>query len=1101
MWDIYYHLYLDEPTAAAIQQQAEKLVPLLDTLQSWSDSKYGKTLKFCDVDTLRDVRRVCQMVAACAGNGCSRDRRDEFTESLNTTRAFFDNDADIAGVTMLGMRSTAPLSLRSKMDLPDAHRQYWKDGTVTPKGKGVDIPNPMFSSLVSETGLLHYGTDPVLGYHLATAYAPLVANSPLKPTDEKGPFKVASAAQAQFAEWVPALRDLLGKGSVVRTVVADAFAFCHSLQHASSSTQSANWFRRKLDSKLLSLDSGVYGKGKTGPMFFDMIDTSNLSDHLGALNILVSTAPLLTSRPWATVYTETLKRTGTPQEAFRTLLCGHATTVSLLLGISPIQFWTNAKAESHVDEIFTGLMDQKKQSGEHQILSRLGWKRDDHFSGQPDNRGSLRIDPKTLSRILFDVYLEMFKEERLDTSFQRMNMESAVYPCFHRGSFAVFLKFVKHRVATDWEAVCGDLLDKIATDRTLGLSSNYIQELTAHLYMLDVVVEPLILNEVNQRPETGILRGWRNIPPVVAVTLVVPRRTILRVYEGSREAKMAAPTLVGSLKPSPGASSQWHNMYGNVQLAFGDLKAARSTRAEDLRLSIDQDRLGWEGSSPLVASFYVPTAALQVEPEKTLVGLYVTPSPQSMRLYAPVLGLEMKIFEAGVLEESKVFVSKLIPGQTAYPSYCRGVGALKDVIEGDHGGTNSTMVADVPASECHIGTLTGHLDIVSDKGKKLLKEKVPIEIRQTNPFIIDIVFGNNILSYGLKFPAPVSKEGSRTRVARASGYIEVIAALADPTSAECLADFVFPTAIFSSRVPVALNMPHVNLDRLAALDVEKKDDMRWLATLVSLHFSKRETKKREEIEKSGISKDPRVNFKESVFTMFMLASGLQGGETGLFAISHPGRGGIHMLVVVSAIRLDGDTASAVLDAAILPLTTDLVTSGKIEEFLLMLRSLECATITVNDAELALWKKVLPSMVERCRTWSHRGDCEYRKKGATVPLSLEDGKQLLCSCGNGQLPDNFVGLPEWDSAAPNAVRAAISPTFAVPFVEEIVDTSILGDSGLPTATGDRCRKCGKRSAADGGALKRCQRCREVKYCSVECQKKDWKTHRMECNEPE
>src|SRR5690606_3367886 len=141
----------------------------------------------------------------------------------------------------------------------------------------------------------------------------------------------------------------------------------------------------------------------------------------------------------------------------------------------------NAKAESHVDEILTGLMDPKNQPGENQILSRLGWERDDQFSGQPDNRGSLHIDPKTLSRILFDVYLEMFKEERLDTSFQRMNMESTVYPCFHRGSFAVFLKFVKHRVATDWEAVCGDLLDKIATDRTLGLSSNYIQELTAHL--------------------------------------------------------------------------------------------------------------------------------------------------------------------------------------------------------------------------------------------------------------------------------------------------------------------------------------------------------------------------------------------------------------------------------------------------------------------------------------------------------------------------------------------------------------------------------------------------------------------------------------------
>ena len=1055
-------------------------------------------LRFCDADTLADVRHVCQLVASSARNGSSHDRREQFADSIKKTRTICDMVMGGVNMNLTGMRSAAPLSLQSKMELPDAHGQYWKDGTVTPKAEGVSLPNPMFAGLVSSTEVLHYGTDPVLGFHLATAYAPLADGSPLKPKDVQSGFKAAAAAKVQFSEWVSALRNLLAKGSVVRFIVSDVFSFCHTLQHATlSDSQCANLFRRQFDIQPLKLDAGAYGKGKKAPMAFDMIDTSNLSDHVGALNILIATAPLLKEKPWATVYTEMLiKREGSQREAFGSLLCGHAATMSLLLGVSPVQFWTNAKAESHADEVFIGLMAKSDSISESQIHSRLAWKRDDQFSGQLNGRGSLHIEPQALSRVLFGVYLDMFKGERLDESFHRMNMRRRAYCNFHRGSFAVLLQFVKHRVTTDWEVVCRELLDKIATDRNLGMSSNYIQELCAHLYMLGVVAEPWVLNHASQRPETGVLKGWVNIPPVVAVTVLIPRETILHLYTGSRQAEMAAPTLVGSLKSGPGASSQWHNMYGDVHITFGNIKATGSRNSDDLQLSIEQDHLGWEGSSPLVASFYAPAASLQVEPKKTLVGLYVTPTAQNMMMYMSVLGRDMCLFETGVLEESKIYVSRLLPGQVDYPVYCGGIRSLRDVTEGPHGDTKTKMIADIPASESHIGTLTGHLDIILEKGRKLLKDKATsIELRQTNPFIIDIVFGKDVLSYSLRFPVPVTKEGTRTRIARTSGYIEVIAPLADPVSSECLADFVFPTTLASSGLPTALNAPHINLDNLPILDIEKKKDMKWLTTLVSLHFSRREKTRRDSSDQAGISDDPRVNFKESVFTMFMLASGLQGGQTGLFAINHPERGGIHMLFLVSAIRLDGDTASVVLDAAAIPLTIDLITSGRMEDFLLMLRSLECSSISVDDAELALWKKALPSLVERCRTWSHRAGCEYKKKGATVPLSVEDGKQLLCSCGNGKLPSGFVGLPEWDKAAPNAVRVAISPTFAVPFVEDVADTSAFG----PAVAEDRCQMCGKARAADGGSLKRCQRCHEAKYCSAECQKKDWKTHRMECKE--
>lgn len=253
-------------------------------------------------------------------------------------------------------------------------------------------------------------------------------------------------------------------------------------------------------------------------------------------------------------------------------------------------------------------------------------------------------------------------------------------------------------------------------------------------------------------------------------------------------------------------------------------------------------------------------------------------------------------------------------------------------------------------------------------------------------------------------------------------------------------------------------------------------------------------------QKRGVkSTSARLNFKESLFTIFMIASGLQGGQTGLFAIDHPDRGGIHMLLFVSAFRLDGAASSIVLDAAILPLTVSIITSGDVGDFLMTLRTLEICSITVDDDELVLWKRALPALAERGRSWSHKKSCEYVKSGK-IPLSVEPGESVLCSCGVGRFPDSFVGVPYWEQGAKHATRIAISPTFAVSFVEDVFDfdrfRSLASNEDVPAK--ERCSNCRATEAkGTGGPLKKCSRCQTAKYCSAECQKKDWRVHRGEC----
>ncbi|POR39269.1 T-complex protein 1 subunit zeta [Tolypocladium paradoxum] len=1095
LWDIYYHLYLDDPTAELVLQQAERLLPLLASVETWTSSPYGRIITFCDRDTLDDARRICQRVLHSAQKRNDNDCQKTFTRNLNVTSDCQEHAVGKGGVNISSMRSAAPLALESRAELPKASLQYWKEGTVLPNKGGAQVPNPMFAGLVSENEVLHYGTDPVLGYHLAAAYAPLSKHSPLIPKDPVPGFRAAAAARTQFWEWVAAFRQASKQSIVLRFVVADVYAFCHTLQHAAATgNPSANWHRRQWDPKQLLLDQVLYGAKKGGPMAFDMIDTSNLADHVGALNLVIATAPLLKQRLWATVHTELmLKRHETQQEAFDSLLCGHAPTVSLLLGITPVQYWTNAKCESHVHELFLEVTAKSLGKGrDSQLHSRLAWKRDDQFSGQHSGRGRLHMDANAVSRLLFQIYLQMFGGE------QKKNAPPVVYSTFHRGSFTSLLKMVMNRVGTDWTKVCKTLIDTIRQDQTLTTSKDQLQELCIQMHLQGVNTEPLLFNDVQALPDAGPMKGWRNIPPAVAVTLVVPREAIARLYTGTGQHemvyKLTPPTFFGSVRARRAAMIQWSDMYGDVHITFGNIKAKPTD--EDSALVVEQNELGWRGSSPLIASFVVPTASLQIAPTTALVGLTLLPFTPGTPLYVPLLGMSMFVLETSLDAESTVFVSKFMPGQDAHRVDCGGVKPFVDTTGVESKDQNVKILAEIHASEPRITTMTGHVFISSDKGKALLRDKIPIELRQDSPFVIDVVFGQKELICPVRFPVPVSKAGSRTRIARTSGYVEIIAPVASPIDSESLADFIYPAELSPSGIPVALNTHHVNLDNLPILDLEKEDKLKWLTALTSLQFSLREKQLRDFTDESGIAENPRVNFKESLFTMFMLSAGLQGGQTGLFAINHPERGGIHMLILVSAMRLDGDAASVVLDAAVIPFTTELITAGRVEPFLLLLiRTLKCCTINVNDAELVLWKRVLPSLVERCRTWGHLPSCEYKRRGATVPLSVEPAKQVVCSCGNGKLPKDFLSLPEWDKAAPSAVRVAICPTYAVPFVEDVADTSSHDLGALPQTK--RCRKCGKTEGKDGGALKKCSRCVKVKYCSAECQKQDWKKHRTEC----
>ena len=224
-------------------------------------------------------------------------------------------------------------------------------------------------------------------------------------------------------------------------------------------------------------------------------------------------------------------------------------------------------------------------------------------------------------------------------------------------------------------------------------------------------------------------------------------------------------------------------------------------------------------------------------------------------------------------------------------------------------------------------------------------------------------------------------------------------------------------------------------------------------------------------------------------------SGLQGQQARIFGINNPGHGGVHILVFVSCLRLDLANHTVVLDAAILPLHDPIM--PKLRPFLEKLTGVRLCNVVVDDDELRLWKEIIPAWVERCRQWEHRPSCEYLSK-SRIPLSVEHGRNPICSCGEGTLPPRYsFDVPRWRLAAKYAVQAAISPSFSVPFVEQSFEgNKMTTEPAALCETG--CRNCGKGNSDDGGkGLLRCSWCLAVRYCSVECQRADWKEHKKVC----
>jgi hypothetical protein len=280
------------------------------------------------------------------------------------------------------------------------------------------------------------------------------------------------------------------------------------------------------------------------------------------------------------------------------------------------------------------------------------------------------------------------------------------------------------------------------------------------------------------------------------------------------------------------------------------------------------------------------------------------------------------------------------------------------------------------------------------------------------------------------------------------------------------------------------NVHYVDLERLPVLDLSASNRLSFLPAHINTSYCDRE-RRLCIAENAGRVKafdlDVITRMKQTIQYLFGHGSVLGNS---IASLSDPEHGGVDTLIFINGVCLDLASHTVALDACVLPLSKELsflTLTGQVGE------------VKMTSDEVKAWKHLLPAFTERCRKWTHTADCEYLSRG--IPVSEEFRQSPLCSCGRGKNIGPFFAQNEnWKDFAPYVTRAAISPLFAVLFVDTFggdLASNLSYGPGRDVQTCANCRGPGKPK------LLLCAACKNIRYCSPSCQKADWRDHKKSC----
>ncbi|KAI0942313.1 hypothetical protein AcW1_002972 [Taiwanofungus camphoratus] len=1071
VWNIFFHMYLDKNAYAVLIEQCRKLIDVSSSLQRWNTSPYGPFIKMCTEYTLSELRRHWMLYVGAQNLPRERMKaiRDAFAQAAKPS-------LEGVSINLSSARSAGPAMLMALAVSSEQFNNYWKNGVTSNDPVQIaaaTLLNPTFIySLGGEGCSVHYGTDPLISFHLAPVFGN--AKGSVSVT------KLVNAAKAEFSDWCSAFQAALtSKPStvpVIRFFLGEATAVCRAL-HAFATTGTlesrvpvADW-----NAHLIQLSSEDYVVGGA-PTRFNVIDTSNLDDHIGLLNILIAAVPLLSSSPpFGVLYTESLlARSNDATKEFTKRLYADIAVIGLILGLCPVDYLSGFTTRSNWHELMIYSTVKEKATQFHQVTT---WKSPAAGDSVSIQNAALQLpvfDTRQLGTFLYDMYCRLFEQEDA-AHFLRLNQDNIVKAWaesnlvhYTRESFVLFLRLVRDKLRISqeqWREVMGKFFDLQTADRSFPMDSNSRQDFATQLHRYGVYTTPFIESGL---PKIGPFKHWNTVPSLVRIILTIPRENFAVLDESVEQ--ICTPLLQCEIR------GDWsHNHFSSVHAVFGTA-TIMGTKARPWAV-LNDDAEGRNGTSSIVVSFTVLTKYLTAfgPMENLSVCISVCGTPGSA-VPTSKLGIWLTLFSARLMDVSHVNILPEQPLLTrkAYDSSPLALPMTNTGLSAQIGQLGGVTVE--LDEQCELVTsFTARVSVESEDVKRAFQSGATPQIVQISPCVMRLTIVGH--PQDVPFPFPVIGSKNKLRLARKSLYVEVVIPISDPFKEDGMKLNPFPVVSTDKNLNL-WNIHRINLSRLPVLDVNATKLDRWLNPHVGSMMSSRERSLRKKHREDAL-----MFIKDSLHMIFVRSSGIQAGPPRrLFALLDKATNNCDTIFFVSELRFDVHSHTMICDGYVLPLTDDLMPRIR-DPFGKLLRQGDVVHVSAFKGEMQAWKQLLPALVERCRSWKHGDNCEYKAQGR-IPLSEETDTDPLCSCGRGKDTEGMCKVGLWSKLAPYVTRVALSPLFAVSYMETI--------GRDPTA--HKCSVCRGRGKPK---IMVCKGCNKTRYCSGACQKKDWKTHKPRC----
>ncbi|KAF9527998.1 hypothetical protein CPB83DRAFT_894716 [Crepidotus variabilis] len=1082
VFSLFYNFLLDTNALKTLAIQCEHVIQLSADLQTWKSSKYGTLIRFSSHRSMECIRNywVLYKETAALPKKAKERLKSTFLSGMKSELSKYGEHDSFAVAT--GPLISSLLQDKAQQNLAP-HKELWTTGVVSSAVfKNCNLVNPTFvHSLDGDAFDVHYGTSPLKSFYLAPAIA--------STTDHGAPASnltdYTKSCIAQFTEWCTAFKIRLEhrpESVIVRVYVGEGLAFCRALRHCQETSEvDSGAYTYPWGGTQIVLDANDYGPNPSAPTLFDVIDTSNLTDHCGLLNLLIVAVPLLRRAPSSIIHTHTLlpAELGKTESVLLKKAFSDIPSLSLMLGVAPTSFISHFAATSNLHAL--GAEGQFPQAISWRFISTV-------ISGPFKSAVTLRpsymaLDPTTLSRFLLSVYHKMFAEEDQLLNLANIglaNVRKQDMILYQRSSFVSFIQFIKAKINTDWDRAIPSLIKLIAEDRTFLMGAHSVQELLCQLHLQGLHTAGFLPSATLEEAQMhgSRLSGWRSIPPVVCIVLKVPRSS-LKTIESLPLEKIGTPPLQCET-----SNFSFHNIHASIQPIFGDIKASLVDGEEEVEIIDDLE--GLKGSADLIVTFHIPSHLVITYPSMD-VGLHIRNSP-STTLLMPKFGMRLTIFSTSLKDTKRLFIVRHRPSNR----HERNRLQIGPRLEPDTSTLSSHVTLGFDALSKRVTTLTMRDDLVDPREAASLRDGAEVQTHQASDCGILVTFKGYRRIFS--FPYPVQGNACKTRIARKSSYIEVICPIRHNFSdSKDLSLNLFPIYRRQQSLNL-LNIHYLNLKVLPTLRLQvPKTKLQWISTHFGMTFSDNERALNQQGD--PIAKGTLVNLKETVLALFLSYAGLnkdaQNQQQQVIGLTSPTSGiQTYTLIFINDMKLDLAGHTIVLDACVVALTDPLV--ARIGPLLSRLMDDGFISLVTHDDEVRAWRQLLAAAAERCRTWQHTPNCEFMTRG--IPRILDGVEENpLCSCGKGKNLGAFGRNSKWTMVHKEATRIALSPLIAHPFLDDSVFSPSSASQPSTGGKSEQCAKCAKT----GVTLQACGACRMTKYCSRDCQKSHWKAHKPQC----